>query len=83
MLSINKRKINLIIWTQTFQGNVKSTYSEPFIDTLGMELVRARQHSEDLPGLEVAHANDAGGLVALVSVRIVLIADQLLYLQLA
>lgn len=67
---------------KTFCEKDGKSYSEPLVDAFGVELVRARKHSEQLPGLEVAHADHAGSLVALVRIRVELVAEQLVDLQL-
>lgn len=41
---------------------------QPFVDTFSMKLVRAGQHPNHLPSLEVRHADDTDGLVTLTGV---------------
>ena len=43
-------------------------YLQPFVDTFSMKLVRAGQHPNHLPSLEVRHADDTDGLVTLTGV---------------
>lgn len=55
-----------------------SVRSEPLVDALGVELVRAGQNTKGLRGFEVAHADHAVGLIALVRFRVELVGGQLL-----
>ena len=57
---------------------------EPLIDALGVELVTARQHAQQLSTLEVAHADDARRLLATrtLDVTVEAIRRQLLDLEL-
>lgn len=48
-------------------------YLKPFINALRVKLVRARQHSERVHRLKVAHTDDAVGLVALVGLGVVFV----------
>ena len=43
----------------------QETHLQPLVDTLGVELVAARQNPERLPDLEITHAHDARRLVVL------------------
>ena len=42
---------------------VRTTYFEPLVHALGMELVTAGQYTKGLPDLKVAHANNASRLI--------------------
>lgn len=55
-----------------------SVRSEPLVDALGVELVRAGQNAKGLRSLEVAHADHAVGLITLVRFSVELVGGQLL-----
>ena len=60
--------------------NLTRAHLEPLVHTLGMELVAAGQHAQQLLGLKVTHADHARRLVRLGALRVavVLVGRELL-----
>ena len=55
---------------EKYKEDYERLYLQPFVDTFSMELVRAGQDPDDLPGLEVRHADHADSLVTLAGVSL-------------